>query len=62
MAHFVFRFKWIYSLVNNISNTNTLTQIGIHIADVASVVPPGSSVDEEARERATSFYSGSELN
>lgn len=32
------------------------TEIGIHIADVSFFVRPGTSIDTEARERATSVY------
>lgn len=31
-------------------------EVGIHIADVAHFVKPGSALDEEARKRATSIY------
>ncbi len=31
-------------------------EVGIHVADVAHYVPAGSSVDRDARERATSVY------
>ncbi len=31
-------------------------RLGVHIADVAHFVQPGSTLDEEARERATSIY------
>ena len=30
--------------------------MGVHIADVAFFVPPGSALDAEARERGTSVY------
>ncbi len=32
------------------------TEVGIHIADVSFFVTPGTSIDKEARERATSVY------
>lgn len=32
------------------------TEIGVHIADVSFFVRPGTSIDNEARERATSVY------
>lgn len=35
---------------------NGNTQIGVHIADVSFYVRPGTSIDDEARERATSVY------
>ncbi len=35
---------------------NGNTEIGIHIADVSYFVTPGSALDTEARERATSVY------
>lgn len=35
---------------------NNLLQIGIHITDVASIIPEGSEVDKEARKRGTTFY------
>lgn len=31
-------------------------RVGVHIADVASFVPPGSALDAEAAMRATSVY------
>ncbi|XP_061168138.1 helicase with zinc finger domain 2-like [Saccostrea echinata] len=33
-------------------------QIGVHIADVASVIQKGDSIDREARERTRTFYPG----
>lgn len=35
---------------------NGTYEIGIHIADVSHYVRPGSAIDKEARERATSIY------
>lgn len=35
---------------------NGNVQIGVHIADVSFYVRPGTSIDDEARERATSVY------
>ena len=35
---------------------NGLTEVGIHIADVSFFVTPGTDIDREARERATSVY------
>jgi ribonuclease R len=35
---------------------NNLWEVGVHIADVTHYVKPGSSVDKEAAERATSVY------
>lgn len=35
---------------------NGNTEVGIHIADVSFFVRPGTSIDNEARERATSVY------
>ncbi|NXC46137.1 HELZ2 Helicase, partial [Penelope pileata] len=31
-------------------------EIGIHIADVASIIPPGSAMDLEAKKRGVSYY------
>ena len=31
-------------------------RVGVHIADVAHFIPPGSALDEAAAERATSVY------
>jgi exoribonuclease II len=31
-------------------------RLGVHISDVASLIPPGSALDLEARQRGTSFY------
>jgi ribonuclease R len=35
---------------------NGNTEVGIHIADVSFFVRPGTAIDDEARERATSVY------
>lgn len=40
--------------VRTLENGNT--EVGIHIADVSFFVRPGTSIDDEARERATSVY------
>lgn len=37
-------------------NENAIYEIGVHIADVSHYVTPGSLVDREATERATSVY------
>lgn len=31
-------------------------EVGVHIADVAHFIPPGSALDQEARMRSTSSY------
>lgn len=40
--------------VRTLPNGNT--EIGVHIADVSNFVVPGTSIDDEARKRATSVY------
>lgn len=40
--------------VNTLANGNT--EVGVHIADVTHYVTPGSAIDEEATQRATSVY------
>ncbi len=40
--------------VRKLPNGNT--EIGVHIADVSNFVVPGTSIDDEARKRATSVY------
>lgn len=40
--------------VQKLPNGNT--EVGVHIADVSYFVRPGTSIDDEARERATSVY------
>ncbi|MEA2701913.1 MAG: ribonuclease [Candidatus Parcubacteria bacterium] len=40
--------------VKKLENGNT--EVGIHIADVSFFVKPGTSIDDEARSRATSVY------
>lgn len=40
--------------VRTLENGNT--EVGIHIADVSFFVRPGTAIDDEARERATSVY------
>ncbi len=40
--------------VKKLENGNT--EVGVHIADVSFFVVPGSSIDDEARKRATSVY------
>jgi len=40
--------------VKKLPNGNT--EVGVHIADVSFYVRPGTSIDDEARERATSVY------
>ncbi len=40
--------------VRTLENGNT--EVGIHIADVSFFVTPGTSIDKEARDRATSVY------
>ncbi|XP_062574957.1 helicase with zinc finger domain 2-like isoform X1 [Saccostrea cucullata] len=37
---------------------DTCYEIGVHIADVASVIQKGDSIDREARERTRTFYPG----
>ncbi len=38
------------------SNKDGTVELGVHIADVAHFVVPGSALDDEARERANSIY------
>ncbi|NLF24953.1 MAG: RNB domain-containing ribonuclease [Deltaproteobacteria bacterium] len=40
----------------SIERTPTGYRLGVHISDVAALLPPDSSVDLEARRRTTSFY------
>ncbi|XP_035517753.1 helicase with zinc finger domain 2-like [Morone saxatilis] len=35
-------------------------ELGVHIADVASFVSPGSKLDEDAKQRGTTYYCGGE--
>lgn len=46
----------IYKLSYKDSNGKALYRVGIHIADVTHFVKPGSVVDNEAQQRATSVY------
>lgn len=41
---------------------NDIYEIGVHIADVSHYVKPGTSLDEEAYDRATSVYLPDRVN
>ena len=41
---------------------NEIYEIGVHIADVSHYVKPGTVLDEEAYERATSVYLPDRVN